>query len=189
MKYLIGIDLGTSGTKTVLFDTNGRAVASKTVEYPLSQPQNGWAEQDPEDWWRAACAGLQSVLTESGVSAAEISGVGLSGQMHGLVLLDGAGAVLRPAILWCDGRTGEECREITETIGRKRLIEITANPALPGFTAGKILWVRKHEPALWQKTRHILLPKDYVRYRLTGVFATEVSDASGMNLLDVPRRY
>ncbi len=188
MKYLIGIDLGTSGTKTVLFDTNGRAVASKTVEYPLSQPQNGWAEQDPEDWWRAACAGLQSVLTESGVSAAEISGVGLSGQMHGLVLLDGAGAVLRPAILWCDGRTGEECREITETIGRKRLIEITANPALPGFTAGKILWVRKHEPALWQKTRHILLPKDYVRYRLTGVFATEVSDASGMNLLDVPQR-
>ena len=188
MDYLIGIDLGTSGTKTVLYEAGGRAVASATVEYPLSQPQNGWAEQAPADWWDAVCKTLRGVLTQSGADAREIRGVGLSGQMHGLVLLDGAGEVLRPAILWCDGRTGEECREITETIGRERLIEITANPALPGFTAGKILWVRKHEPELWARTRHILLPKDYIRYRLTGAFATEVSDASGMNLLDVPAR-
>lgn len=188
MKYLMGIDLGTSGTKTVLFDANGRAAASKTVEYPLSQPKNGWAEQEPEDWWRALCEGARSVLAQSGAEAGDIEGVGISGQMHGLVLLDGAGEVLRPAILWCDGRTGEECREITETVGRERLIAITANPALPGFTAGKILWVRKHEPAIWARARHILLPKDYIRWRLTDVFAAEVSDASGMNLLDVPAR-
>lgn len=188
MEYLIGIDLGTSGTKTVLFDTEGRAVASKTVEYPMSQPKNGWAEQEPRDWWRAVCETARFVLTQSGTDAKSVRGVGISGQMHGLVLLDKDGEVLRPAILWCDGRTGEECREITETVGKQRLIAITANPALPGFTAGKILWVRKHEPEIWARARHILLPKDYIRYMLTGVFATEVSDASGMNLLDVPRR-
>lgn len=188
MDYLIGIDLGTSGTKTVLFDTNGRVLASRTVEYPLSQPQNGWAEQDPDDWWNAVCETLRFVLTESNVAAKNVRGVGLSGQMHGLVLLDDKGKVLRPAILWCDGRTGNECREITETIGKSRLIEISANPALPGFTAGKILWVQKHEPTLYARVAHILLPKDYIRYKLTGEFATEVSDASGMNLLDVPAR-
>ncbi|MEA4813288.1 MAG: xylulokinase [Oscillospiraceae bacterium] len=188
MDYLIGIDLGTSGTKTVLFNTDGRAVASKTVEYPMSQPHNGWAEQEPRDWWRAVCETLRAVVGGSGVDTKSIRGVGISGQMHGLVLLDKNGAVLRPSIIWCDGRTGEECREISEIIGKQRLIEITANPALPGFTAGKILWVRKHEPEIWARARHILLPKDYIRYMLTGVFATEVSDASGMNLLDVPRR-
>lgn len=188
MEYLIGIDLGTSGTKTVLFDTEGRAVASKTVEYPMSQPKNGWAEQEPRDWWRAVYETARFVLAQSGTDAKSVRGVGISGQMHGLVLLDKDGEVLRPAILWCDGRTGEECREITETVGKQRLIAITANPALPGFTAGKILWVRKHEPEIWARARHILLPKDYIRYMLTGVFATEVSDASGMNLLDVPRR-
>ncbi len=188
MKYLIGIDLGTSSTKTVLFGENGEAVASATVEYPMLQPQNGWAEQDPGDWWGACVSTLKSVLAQSKINASHVAGIGISGQMHGLVLLDERGEVLRNSIIWCDGRTANECAEITETIGAKRLIEITANPALTGFTAGKILWVRKNEPAIYTKARHILLPKDYLRYKLCGVFATEVSDASGMNLLDVPKR-
>ncbi len=187
LKYLIGIDLGTSGTKTVLFDENGKTVASATVEYPMHQPKNGWAEQDPADWWAACVSTLKQVT--SAVDPALIAGVGISGQMHGLVLLDKDGEVLRNSIIWCDGRTAAECAEITQTIGPARLIEITANPALTGFTAGKILWVRKNEPELYAKVRHILLPKDYLRYKLSGVFATEVSDASGMNLLDVPRRH
>lgn len=188
MEYLLGIDLGTSGTKTVLFDTAGSPVASHTAEYPLHQPQNGWAEQDPHDWWRAVQEGIGAVLFKSGVEANAIRGVGISGQMHGLVMLDIQGHVIRNAILWCDGRTQAECDEITAAVGREKLLSITANPALPGFTAGKILWIRKHESENYEKCRHILLPKDYIRYKLTGEFATEVSDASGMNLLDVPNR-
>ena len=187
-KYLIGIDLGTSGTKTVLFDTAGNALASATVEYPLIQLRNGWAEQKPGLWWEACTATLRQVICKSGIDPGDVAGVGISGQMHGLVLLDGQGEVLRDSIIWCDGRTSAECAEITGIIGRRRLIEITANPALTGFTAGKILWVRKHEPELYARARHILLPKDYLRYKLCGVFASEVSDASGMNLLDVPGR-
>ena len=188
MGYLLGIDLGTSGTKTVLFDETGQALASHTVEYPLYQPRNGWAEQAPEDWWRAVRETVQAVLAKSGAAPAEVKGVGISGQMHGLVMLDGQGQVLRPAILWCDGRTQKQCDAITAKLGLDRLLAISANPALPGFTAGKILWVRENEPEIYEKCRHILLPKDYIRYKLTGEFATEVSDASGMNLLDVPRR-
>lgn len=188
MNYLLGIDLGTSGTKTVLFDLAGRTVASHTVEYPLSQPRNGWAEQDPEDWWRAAVQTARAVLQKSGADPREIGGVGISGQMHGLVMLDEQNRVLRPAILWCDQRTAAQCEEITRLVGRERLIELTANPALTGFTASKILWVRENEPELFARCRHILLPKDYVRFRLTGEYATEVSDASGMQLLDVPNR-
>ena len=188
MTYLLGIDLGTSGTKTVLFDTAGKTIASATVEYPLYQPANGWAEQDPEDWWQACITTVKQVLADSQIAAGDIAGIGLSGQMHGLVLLDSQGEVLRKSILWCDGRTTAECQEITDTIGAQRLIEISCNPALEGFTAGKILWVRKHEPELYGKAAHILLPKDYLRYKLTGEFATEVSDASGMNLMDVPQR-
>lgn len=188
MNYLIGVDLGTSGTKTVLFGEDGAVIASATVEYPLYQPQNGWAEQDPADWWNAAASTIKSVLAQSGVDAAQIKGIGLSGQMHGLVMLDEAGDVLRRSIIWCDGRTTKECAEITRRVGEKRLIELSANPALPGFTASKILWVRNNEPALYARCRHVLLPKDYIRYKLTGVFATEVSDASGMNLMDIPNR-
>ncbi len=188
MNYLIGIDLGTSGTKTVLFGENGKSVASCTVEYPLHQPQNGWAEQDPANWWDSVCKTTRAVIAESGIDAAQIKGVGISGQMHGLVMLDKDGQVIRESILWCDGRTGKQCREITDTIGAKRLIEISANPALVGFTAGKILWVRENEPDNYAHCRHILLPKDYIRFMLTGEYATEVSDASGMNLLDVPKR-
>lgn len=186
--HLLGIDLGTSGTKTVLFRRDGTAEASHTVEYPLYQPRNGWAEQDPADWWRAVIETVHAVLEKSGVAPEDIAGIGISGQMHGLVMLDAQGQVLCRSILWCDGRTGQECREITETVGAERLIAITANPALAGFTAGKILWVRRHAPEVYAKCRHILLPKDYIRYCLTGAFATEVSDASGMNLLDVSRR-
>ena len=188
MEYLLGIDLGTSGTKTVLFAPDGTLVASHTIEYPLYQPRNGWAEQDPHDWWQAVQETIRAVLARSGAEPSQIRGVGLSGQMHGLVMLDAQGHVLRSAILWCDGRTQAQCDEITQTVGKERLIAVTANPALPGFTAGKILWVRENQPEIYEKCRHILLPKDYIRYKLTGEFATEVSDASGMNLLDVPGR-
>ena len=188
MEYVIGVDLGTSGTKTVLFSTDGQPLASKTIEYPLYQPQNGWAEQAPEDWWHAACGSMKEVISKSGINPKDIKGIGISGQMHGLVMLDKAGNVLRKSIIWCDQRTASECEEITNKVGASRLIELTANPALTGFTASKILWVRNHEPEVYEKCAHILLPKDYVRYMLTGEFATEVSDASGMQLLDVPNR-
>ena len=188
MKYVLGIDLGTSGTKTVLFDQNGTAMASATVEYPMSQPHNGWAEQDPKDWWNAAVQTIKTVLTKSGVNKDDVVSLGISGQMHGLVMLDENGEVLRPSIIWCDQRTQKECDEIHEKVGKEKLISITANPALTGFTLSKILWVRNNEPEIYAKCRHILLPKDYVRYMLTGDFATEVSDASGMQLLDVPGR-
>ncbi len=188
MKYLIGIDLGTSGTKTVLFDECGKALASSTVEYPMYQPQNGYAEQDPLDWWNATCETSKAVIKEAGINPSDISGIGISGQMHGLVMLDENGKVLRNSIIWCDGRTEKQCEEITNTIGKERLIELTANPALTGFTLGKILWVRDNEPEIFEKCKRVLLPKDYVRYCLTGEFATEVSDASGMNLLDIKTR-
>ena len=174
--------------KYILFDLDGTPVASHTVEYPLYQPRNGWAEQDPHDWWQAVQETIRAVLARSGAEPSQIRGVGLSGQMHGLVMLDAQGHVLRRAILWCDGRTQAQCDEITRIVGKERLIAVTANPALPGFTAGKILWVRENQPEIYEKCRHILLPKDYIRYKLTGEFATEVSDASGMNLLDVPGR-
>lgn len=188
MNYLIGIDIGTSGTKTVLFDEFGGVVSSSTIEYPMQQPRNGWAEQEPDDWWNATLESLKDVLMSSGVDGGDVKGIGLSGQMHGLVMLDQEGGVLRPSIIWCDQRTGKECEQLTQLVGREKLIQITANPALTGFTASKILWVRNHQPDIYQKCRHILLPKDYVRYRLTGDFATEVSDASGMQLLDIPNR-
>ncbi|MEG1426140.1 MAG: xylulokinase [Oscillospiraceae bacterium] len=186
MKYIIGIDLGTSGTKTVLFDEYGAVVSSKTVEYPMYQEKNGWAEQDPMDWWNAAKETLKAVTAT--VNPKDIAGLGIAGQMHGLVMLDKEGRVLRNSIIWCDQRTGKECEEITEKVGAQRLIEITANPALTGFTASKILWVRNNQPEIYAKCAHILLPKDFVRYMLTGDFATEVSDASGMQLLDIPGR-
>lgn len=188
MAYLLGIDIGTSGTKTVLFDETGRTISSALEEYPLYQPEIGWAEQDPEDWWKASCASIRKVLAKSGVKPEDISGIGLSGQMHGMVLLGADGNVLRRSIIWCDQRTTAECEQITSIIGAKRLIEITANPALVGFTASKIMWVKNNEPAIYEKIKKILLPKDYVRYRLTGEFATEVSDASGMQLMDIPGR-
>ena len=188
MNYLIGIDIGTSGTKTVLFDELGTVICDALVEYPMYQPHNGWAEQQPGDWWQAVVDTLKQVTTKSGIDTAQIRGIGLSGQMHGLVMLDEKDQVIRPAIIWCDQRTAKECVEITEKIGAARLIEITANPALTGFTASKILWVRNNEPENYARCRKILLPKDYIRLMLTGEYATEVSDASGMQLLDIGGR-
>lgn len=188
MEYLIGIDVGTSATKTVLFDKKGNIIASASREYPLYQPHNGWAEQKPEDWRDAVIATVEDVVKKAGAGKDEVKGIGISGQMHGLVMLDEAGNVIRPSIIWCDQRTGEEVEEMLEIMPRERWIEITANPPLTGWTAAKILWVRNHEPENYERCRHILLPKDYIRYILTGVFATEVSDASGMQLLDVPNR-
>lgn len=188
MNYLIGIDVGTSATKTVLFDENGTVVCSASAEYPLYQPQNGWAEQNPKDWKDAVLKTLRQTVDGSDVSGEDIKGIGISGQMHGLVMLDEAGEVIRPSIIWCDQRTGEEVEDMLKAMPRERWIEITANPPLTGWTAAKILWVRKHEPELFVRCRRILLPKDYIRYVLTGVFATEVSDASGMQLLNVPDR-
>lgn len=188
MQYLLGVDLGTSGTKTVLFDTEGKALASKTIEYPLYQEKNGWAEQDPNDWYQATIEGIKSVLAQSKIDAKDVLALAIAGQMHGLVMLDEKDAVLRKAILWCDSRTGAQCDEITQLVGKKRLIEINANPALSGFTAPKILWVREHEKDLYDKCRTMLLPKDYVRFKLTGVKAQEISDASGTNLLDITNR-
>lgn len=188
MAYYIGVDIGTSGTKTVLFDVLGSVIASAAKEYPLYQPHNGYAEQMPQDWEQAVIETLAAVMAKSGVDANEVKGIGLSGQMHGLVMLDANDQVIRPSIIWCDQRTAAECEEITARVGADRLIAITANPALTGFTASKILWVRNHEPENYEKCRHILLPKDYIRFRLTGEYATEVSDASGMQLLDIPNR-
>ena len=188
MAYVIGVDLGTSGTKTVLFDESGKVIASHTVEYPMYQPKNGYAEQDPADWREAAFTTIRAVMQKSGVSKDDVKAIGLSGQMHGLVMLDEKNQVIRNSIIWCDQRTAKECEEITAKVGAERMIEITANPALTGFTASKILWVRNHEPQNYEKCRHILLPKDYVRFCLTGELATEVSDASGMQLLDIPKR-
>ncbi|MCL2662463.1 MAG: xylulokinase [Oscillospiraceae bacterium] len=188
MKYLLGIDLGTSGTKTVLFNDAGKAVCSASEEYPLLQPNNGWAEQDPADWWNACVLTLKRVISDSKINPRDIAGIGFSGQMHGLVMLDDKGEVVRNSIIWCDGRTADECDEITKRVGESRLVEITGNHALTSFTAGNILWVRNHEPELYKKCKHILLPKDYLRFKLTGKLGMEASDASGMNLLDIRTR-
>lgn len=186
MNCYLGIDIGTLGTKVLLVDSTGNVVAEHTSEYDLSQPHNGWAEQHPDLWWNATVEGIKAVVPA--VNPQDIRGIGFSGQMHGLVMLDKSGSVIRPAILWCDTRTSAECEQITQLVGRERLLQITANPALAGFTASKIMWVKNHEPDNWAKCAKILLPKDYIRYRLCDVFATEVSDASGMQLLDIANR-
>ena len=188
MAYIIGIDIGTSGTKTVLFDEAGKVIASKTIEYPMYQPQNGYAEQDPKDWADAVINTIKAVMTISGVNKEDVKGIGLSGQMHGLVMLDKQNEVIRRSIIWCDQRTANEVDQMNELLGREKLIEITANPALTGWTAAKILWVKNNEPENYERCRHILLPKDYIRFVLTHEYATEVSDASGMQLLNIAQR-
>jgi xylulokinase len=180
----VGIDVGTSATKGIAIDPDGTVLARAEAEYPLSTPKPGWAEQDPEDWWRATETVLQQLREHTG----EPKGIGLSGQMHGLVALDESNRVLRPAILWNDQRTQAECDEIESTIGLDRLIELTGNRALTGFTAPKILWLRHNEPDIYARIKRIALPKDYVRLRLTNEHATDVSDASGTLLLDVAKR-
>lgn len=185
---LLGIDIGTSATKTVLFDLEGNALASHTIAYPMHCPKSGWAEQNPEDWWNATADGIRAVLSESGIPASEVRGVGLSGQMNGHVMTGSDGRVLRPAILWCDLRATEEVEEMNRKVGSRRIVELTGNCAIPGLGAAKILWVKNHQPEIYERAAHIMVPKDYVRYRLTGEYATEVSDASGMQLLDINRR-
>jgi xylulokinase len=188
MAYYLGIDIGTSGTKILLIDEGGQKIASETREYPLSTPRPLWAEQNPQDWWDAAVAGIKAVLAQSGVSASAILGVGLTGQMHGSVFLDKDNNVIRPAILWCDQRTQAQCDLLTQRVGRENLVKYISNPVLTGFTAPKILWLREFEPDNYSRVAKVLLPKDYIRYKLTGVHATEVSDASGTALFDVAHR-
>jgi xylulokinase len=188
MPYLIGIDIGTSGTKTILIGETGKVLARATQEYPLYTPKPQWSEQAPMDWWQAACVTARAVLQQSGIDPREVKGVGLSGQMHGSVFLDANNQVLRRALLWNDQRTQAECDWITETVGKEKVVELIANPVLTGFTAGKIVWLRNHEPETFAKVRKVLLPKDYIRLMLTGEYATEVSDASGTALFNVRRR-
>lgn len=189
MAYLLGLDISTTGAKALLIDERGNVAASAIAEYSLSTPYPLWSEQAPADWWQGACASIQAALKQAWLTGDAVSGIGLTGQMHGLVLLDRSGQVLRPAILWNDQRTGPQCAEITEKVGGLgRLLALTGNAVLPGFTAPKILWVRQNEPAVYARAAHVLLPKDYVRYRLTGEYVTEVSDASGTALFDVARR-
>jgi len=184
---LIGVDLGTSGVKVIAVTPDGAVLASATAYYPLDTPRPLWAEQDPIAWWEATAEAIRTVMA-SGLSPRQVAAVGLTGQMHGLVLLDPQGDVLRPAILWNDQRTGAECAAMTERIGAERLLALTGNPVLPGFTAPKLLWVRAHEPAVFARASALLLPKDWIRYRLTGERICDVSDASGTSLLDVEHR-
>ncbi len=186
---LLGVDVGTGGTRAVLIDRTGRVLASFASEHaPIRSEHIGWAEQEPEDWWRAAREAIAGAMAASELTGSEIEAVGLTGQMHGCVMLDVEGKVLRPALIWCDQRTQPQCDWLTEKIGFERLIELTCNPALPNFTLTKLLWVREHQPEIFAKIAHVLCPKDYVRYRLTGEFAMDMQEASGTLLLDVANR-
>src|SRR5271154_4456532 len=188
-KYVLGIDIGTGGTRAVIVDEGGCVVASATEEHAaFSSPKIGWAEQNPEDWWRAAGIAVRKALVERELHGDQISCVGFSGQMHGAVMLDDAGKVVRPALIWCDVRTEKQCQELNQRIGPARLIQLTCNPALANFTLTKLLWVRENEPENWKRVRGVMLPKDYVRFRLTGERAIDVADASGTLMLDVAKR-
>jgi xylulokinase len=189
MSVYLGIDIGTSGTKTLAINAKGKILAHAMAEYPCYHPKPMWSEQDPEDWWQATVKTVRAVVKQAKLKPADVRAIGLSGQMHGSVFLDKNNKVVRRALLWNDQRTAAECEEIEKRAGgRKKLIEMVANPALTGFTAPKILWLRNKEPKNFEKTVKVLLPKDEIRRRLTGEFATEVSDASGMLLLDVVQR-
>src|SRR5947207_2035149 len=186
---LLGIDVGTGGTRAVVVDDDGHVLASATEEHaPFASPHAGWAEQDPDDWWRACAIAVGAVLDRTNTERDAIAAVGLSGQMHGAVVLDRRDDVLRPSLIWSDQRTGAQCRAIVERIGEARLIGLTSNPALTAFTLPKLLWLQDHEPEMWRRVRTVLLPKDYVRLRLTGERATDATDASGTLLFDVPNR-
>ncbi len=181
--------MGTGGTRALLIDQSGAVIASAIHDHePFASPKSGWAEQDPHNWWKACQGAVRKLLRESGVPGSEIACIGLSGQMHGAVLLDRNHEVLRPALIWCDQRTAAECRYLNDTIGPQRIVELTSNPALTNFTLTKLLWVRTNEPSIWRRFQSFLLPKDYIRLCLTGVRAIDVADASGTLLLDVAHR-
>lgn len=186
--YLLGLDIGTSGAKALLCDTHGRTIATAMAEYPLATPQPLWSEQAPEDWWDGTRAAIRTVLRNAGVDGVQVVGLGLTGQMHGAVFLDAHDDVIRPALLWNDQRTAAECAEITQRVGAEQLLAIAGNPALTGFQAPKILWLRNHEPANYARLARVLLPKDYIRLKLTGVAAADASDAAGTLLLDLHSR-
>ena len=187
--WFLGMDVGTGGTRAVVVDANGKLISGASSEHaPFRTPHPGWAEQDPADWWRAAQEAIRAALAAAPERDKPIAAIGLTGQMHGAVMLDENGQVLRPSLIWCDTRTQPECDWLHEKIGYKRLIELTCNPALPNFTLTKLLWVKTHEPEIFAKIRHVMCPKDYVRYRLTGEFAIDVQEASGTLLLDVTHR-
>jgi xylulokinase len=189
MSYYLGIDVGTSGTKTLLIDAAGQVLAEANAEYPLHQPRPGWTEQDPEDWWKATVKTVRSVIKKAKLKPGDVRAIGLSGQMHGSVFLDKKDQVIRNALLWNDQRTAAECDEITSAAGgRKALVKMVANPALTGFQAPKILWLRNREPRNFDRLARVLLPKDDIRRRMIGDYVTEVSDASGTLLLDVVKR-
>ncbi len=185
---LLGLDISTTGAKALLLDEAGQVVSSATSPLTLSTPRPLWSEQAPKDWWAGISKSIRLALTQVGLPSSEIAAIGLTGQMHGLVLLDENGEVLRPAILWNDQRTGRQCDEIRARLGKDRLIRITGNDALTGFTAPKILWVQQNEPEIWAKTRHILLPKDFIRYKLTGEFAIDKAGGAGTILFDLKTR-
>jgi len=186
--YFLGIDTSTTSSKALLIDESGMVLAVASSPHTLQTPRPLWSEQNPAEWWGAVAASIRQVLASSGVSGAEVASIGLTGQMHGLVLLDADGNVLRPAILWNDQRTQAQCDEIHRRIGKERFIQITGNVALTGFTAPKILWVQQNEPEIYAKAKHILLPKDYIRYCLTGVYAMDKADGSGTVLFDLKAR-
>jgi xylulokinase len=188
MTYFLGLDIGTSAVKAALVDERGRVKGATSVAHPLFTPQPGWAEQRPEDWWKSTVSAVRRLLGATRVASTRIAGVGISGQMHSSVFLDRSGKVIRPALLWNDGRTTDECREITALLGEERLREWVQNPALEGFTLPKVLWLRKHEPAAFGRLAKVVLAKDYVRYRLTGTLASEPSDASATLMYNVARR-
>ena len=188
MNVAIGVDMGTSGARAVAVGEAGDVVAAGTSEYPLLTPRPQWTEQDPADWWRGTCDVLAAVAAECRTAHQEVVGIGLTGQMHGSVFLDSTGEVIRPALLWNDQRTGAQCEEITDRVGARRLVQITGNPALTGFQAPKVLWLRDEEPASFDRVATVLLPKDYIRWRLTGDFATDASDAAGTLFLDLRQR-
>ena len=187
--YWLGIDVGTSGSRALLVDGEGRFRYSRVAaheEMRMDRPL--WAEQDPDDWWRASQLAIGGVLADAGISGGDIAGIGLSGQMHGLVLLDSADRVIRPSLIWCDQRSQPQVDAINAKLGRETVLAYIANPVLTGFTLPKLLWVRDHEPHHYEAARKMLLPKDYLRFKLTGEYATDVSDASGTALFDVVHR-
>ncbi len=189
MAYMMGIDVGTTGTRAIIVRPDGHIVGAATGDHqPMKMLKPGWAEQEPEDWWHATLVAIRGALEQAQLKGSDIDAVGFSGQMHGVVLMDSTPAVLRPSLIWCDQRSQAQCDWITSTVGAERLIKLVSNPALTGFSAPKLLWVRDEEPKIFERAAHFLLPKDFVRFRLTGEFATDVSDASGTLLFDVTNR-